>query len=223
MNARLIQHHAAGRSVWVALAAWLALLWGAMGGVEEKFEVLQIGTRTYTNVTVTTKAKDYIFILHAGGMTSIKTAELPLELKQQLGYAVAGASNGGTNNSANWAKQKIAQIGRSPLKELGKQIQQQWRGNAAVGSSANRLFASKFMILMLGIALLVYLFHCYCCMLICVKTGKPPGVLIWIPVLQLYPLIRAAGMSGWWFLGMRAGGQSCGAGTLELQHRQSTR
>jgi hypothetical protein len=52
----------------------------------------------------------------------------------------------------------------------------------------------------LGIALVVYLFHCYCCMLICQKTGNPPGLLVWVPVLQLLPLLRAAGMSGWWFL-----------------------
>jgi uncharacterized membrane protein YhaH (DUF805 family) len=37
-------------------------------------------------------------------------------------------------------------------------------------------------------------------MLICQKTGNPPGVLVWLPVLQLFPLLRAAGMSGWWFL-----------------------
>ena len=37
-------------------------------------------------------------------------------------------------------------------------------------------------------------------MLICRKTGNPPGVLVWVPVLQLFPMLRAAGMSGWWFL-----------------------
>jgi apolipoprotein N-acyltransferase len=36
--------------------------------------------------------------------------------------------------------------------------------------------------------------------LICRKAGHPPGALIWVPVLQLFPLLRAAGMSGWWFL-----------------------
>ena len=64
---------------------------------------------------------------------------------------------------------------------------------------------------MLGIALLIYLFHCYCCMLICRKTGNPPGILVWVPVVQLFPLLRAAGMSGWWFLAfLRAGAEYCG-------------
>jgi apolipoprotein N-acyltransferase len=37
-------------------------------------------------------------------------------------------------------------------------------------------------------------------MLICRKAGNPPGILVWLPVLQSFPLLRAAGMSGWWFL-----------------------
>ena len=51
-----------------------------------------------------------------------------------------------------------------------------------------------------GMVLLFYLFHCYCCMLICRKAGHPPGLLVWLPGLQLIPLLRAAGMSAWWFL-----------------------
>ena len=30
---------------------------------------------------------------------------------------------------------------------------------------------------------------------------NPPGFLIWIPVFQIFPLLRAADMSPWWFLG----------------------
>jgi hypothetical protein len=63
------------------------------------------------------------------------------------------------------------------------------------------LTGAKLFFVALGIALLVYLFYSYCCMLICLKTGNQPGVLVWLPVLQLLPLIRAAGMSGWWLLG----------------------
>jgi hypothetical protein len=36
--------------------------------------------------------------------------------------------------------------------------------------------------------------------LICRKTGNPPGILVWLPVVQLLPLLRAASMSAWWFL-----------------------
>ena len=180
-----------------ALAALLVLLPGIVtAAAEEKFDLLQIGTRTYTNVTVTTKAKNYIFLLHAGGMTSIKTAELPLETKQQLGYAPAGAAGAATNTAVVWAKRELAKINVLP----SRQLNQKQGGKPSWGLYATKLLASKAVFVVLGIALVIYLLHCYCCMLICLKTGNPPGVLVWLPVLQLIPLLRAAGMSGWWFL-----------------------
>jgi len=47
---------------------------------------------------------------------------------------------------------------------------------------------------------LLYLLISYCGWLICQKTGHPAGVLVWIPVLQLIPLLRAAGMSPAWLV-----------------------
>jgi hypothetical protein len=180
-----------------ALAALLILLPVVVAaGEEERFDLLQIGTQTYTNVTVTTKAENYIFIVHKGGMTSIKTAELSLEIKQQLGYAAAGASNPDTNTAAVWAKREFAKINVPSFKQLTQKVD----GKPSWQLLAKSLLASKVLYAALGIMLLFYLFHCYCCMLICHKTGNPPGFLVWVPVVQLFPLLRAAGMSGWWFL-----------------------
>src|SRR2546429_8171472 len=53
---------------------------------DDSFSLLQIGTTTYTNVTVTTKAKKYIFITHSTGMANILVADLPPDVKQSLGY-----------------------------------------------------------------------------------------------------------------------------------------
>jgi len=36
---------------------------------------------------VTTKAKNYIFIMHSDGMTNFKITELPPELRSKLGYS----------------------------------------------------------------------------------------------------------------------------------------
>lgn len=178
------------------MATLLILLPGtATAAEEDRFEVLQIGTRTYTNVTVTTKAKSYIFIVHKGGMTSIKTAELSLALRQQLGYAEIGPKVA-TNNAAVWAKRELAKISVPSFKQLS----QKWHAQPPAGLAAMGLTGPKLIFAVLGIALLLYLFYCYCCMLICHKTGNPPGVLVWLPVVQLFPLLRAAGMSGWWFL-----------------------
>jgi hypothetical protein len=193
-----MQQCAAGGLIPMTLAGWLIFASGAMAAVEESFPVLQIGARMYTNVTVTTKAKNYVFILHAGGMASVKPAELPLEVQQELGYAPRKPA---TNTAAAWAKKEIAKINNVPqIKELGRQLGPRWSAQRHPGLSAIRLLGPTLIFAALGIALLLYLFQCYCYMLICQKTGNPPGILIWLPVLQIFPLLRAAGMSGWWFL-----------------------
>jgi hypothetical protein len=185
----------------MVLAAGLILLSGTLGATEDTYPVLQVGAMMYTNVTVTTKTKKHIFIAHNGGMTSIKIAELPLAVQEELGYATAGGSKGGTNTAAAWAKREIAKVSVPQVMELGKQLEQKWRGKSAAKPSIMGLAGSTLMLAVLGIALAIYLFHCYCCMLICRKTGKPAGILVWVPLVQLLPLLRAAGMSGWWFLG----------------------
>ena len=204
MNVYRIRHYAAGRLTWLALAVLLIMHSGRVGAVEEKFDVLQIGTQTYTNVTVTTKAKNYIFILHATGMASIKVKQLPSELQEKLGYAAATAPKAATNTAAVWVKKELARIDVPQVENLAKQLEQKWRGQTAARLSAMGLIGPKLNWTVLGIALLLYLllylFHCYCCMLICRKTGKSPGILVWLPLLKLIPMLRTAGMSGWWFL-----------------------
>jgi hypothetical protein len=201
MNAYRIHDCVTGRLLCLALAGWLLPSLAAAPTAEEKFEVLQIGTRAYTNVTVTTKAKNYIFILHTSGMTSIKLSEIPPDLQEKLGYASAAAPKPPTNSAAAWVKKGMAQMDMPQLQNLKKQLGGTWHGKPGAGLSLMGLIGPKLIFALLGVACLFYLFHCYCCMLICRKTGNPGGALIWIPGLQLFPLLRAAGMSGWWFLG----------------------
>ena len=53
------------------------------------------------------------------------------------------------------------------------------------------------LLFILAIVLAIYVFSCYCCKRICEKCGKTPGVLIWIPIVQLIPLLEVAGMATW--------------------------
>jgi hypothetical protein len=169
---------------------------------EETFPLFQVGTRTYTNVTVTTKAKKYIFILHSSGMANIKVADLPPELLSKLGYAapdekttkVSGA------NLAAWTKQQMSSLNVPQVRAAEKQLEDTWRARAGTDLSSLKSADPKFLITVLGGALLLYLFTCYCYKLICEKTGNKPGVLIWLPLLQVFPLLRAASMSPLWVL-----------------------
>jgi hypothetical protein len=176
----------------LTMAAGLILFAPSAGAIEESFPVLETQSGTYSNVTVTTKSKTYIFIHHATGMTSVKVGALPLEVQQQLGYAEA-ANNGGRLNVV-LARQLTPEV-----KAKIKPIEDTWRAGMTQGReqfSANPALAYG---LLAGV-LLFYLFFCYCCHLICMKAKKPGGFLVWLPILQMIPLFRAAGMSGWWFL-----------------------
>jgi len=175
-----------------------AIMPGTAGAVsEETFDVLQIGTATYRNVTVTTKAKNYIFIMHSTGMGNFKVADLAPELRHKLGYSDTPESKKGNGAAAlsNLAKQSIAKIGLPDMKQMGNQ----WRAHGPASLATITLTPNLIMAAACGLAFL-YLLVSYCGMLICQKAGKPATALIWIPLLQLIPLLRAANMSPAWLL-----------------------
>lgn len=66
-------------------------------------------------------------------------------------------------------------------------------GNDAVATGVSLVA----MLIVFAVVLAVYLFTCYCCKRICEKCGKDPGILIWIPIVQLVPLLQLAGMAVW--------------------------
>lgn len=185
------------------------LLWGAMGAalacpplgwaLEDTFPLLEIGTRTYTNVTVTTKAPNYIFILYAGGMTNIKVKDLPPDLLVRLGYA-APKPSASPSNATTWAKQAVAKIDAPQIKRVEERIHDVWRERVPTRLPQFTAANSWLWISVVVGGLLAWLFFCQCCTLICRKAGHPPNMLICLPFFQQIPLFQAAGMSAWWSL-----------------------
>jgi hypothetical protein len=184
-----------GVSGWVM---WLRVLLFAFCGptvttaVEQTFATFQVGSHVYTNVTVTTKARNYIFILHSTGMENIKVADLSDDVRTQLGY-VPEVPKG--QKASNWAKGKMAEMHIGEVKAAELNVQKKWREQSAVALEKVRALDRKLCGAIMGGLLLMYLFYSYCCMLICQKTGQESGMLVWFPVLQLFPLLEAAGMS----------------------------
>src|SRR4029077_17045262 len=164
----IMNEHKMYRGNWTFLAVLLVtFLVRSAFAVEETFPTLQVGTHVYTNVTVTTKAKNYIFILHSTGMENIRVADLPEETRLQLGY-VPELTKG--QKASNWAKDKmsdlhISQVNAADLKDLSK-----WKEQSAVVLEKARAIDNKLCGAIMGGALLIYLFWCYCCILICQKA-----------------------------------------------------
>jgi hypothetical protein len=189
--------------LWGLLWAWVGGWWAeppaACAASEDTFDVLQIGPHTYRKVTVTTKSTNYVFILHAEGMTNLKVSELSPELRQKLGYQQS-APAAATNTAALWAKQTLAKLDQPQLLSVGEKVRQAWRSSPLAARVQLPPLTPQVIGIFCGVMFALYLFHCYCCALICRKAGKPGGALVWLPLFQIFPLLRAAGMSGWWFL-----------------------
>jgi hypothetical protein len=181
---------------WLALATALAHAAPART-VEETFKVLKTRTGTYTNATVTTKADTYIFVLHSRGMASVKINDLPLDVRQQLGYAAPAPKTGR-------GARGIVTVASRELNSFNQKIQPfeaNWKGRLPAGMLHLKIGSEVFYTL-LAILCFIYFFYCHCCNQICLKAHQPKSLLVWFPGLQFIPLLRAAGMSGWWFLAM---------------------
>src|SRR5262245_37376012 len=81
-----------GRILWAA-SMLLAAAVNSVPTTDATYDVLQIGTRSYTNVTITTKAKDYVFLMHSTGLMNVKVSELPHEVQVDLGYVKPESAN----------------------------------------------------------------------------------------------------------------------------------
>jgi hypothetical protein len=167
---------------------------------EDNFDVLQTATHTYQKVKVTTKAKGYIFIVHSAGMANVKVSELPMDVLEKLGYISHPKVQ--TNSAALWARQTVGRMNSPQIKGMETKLIQAYR-RAAFVAKAHLPPLSRRLIAIGSVTLLVaFLFHSYCCLLICRKIGKEPGVLVWLPLLQVVPMLRAASMSAWWTIAL---------------------
>jgi hypothetical protein len=169
---------------------------------EETFPTLQVGSRVYTNVTVTTKAKNYIFIHHSTGMENIRLADLPEELRNELGYIPELSRK---EKAAAWAKDRLADLKLTDINlrdaNAAHLVQLKLQEQSAIVFEKVRALDRKLCGAIMGGILLIHLLFSYCCLLICQKAKQEPGMLIWVPVLQAFPLLRAARMSPVWFFG----------------------
>src|SRR5436189_5728026 len=145
---------------------------------EQKLEVLQIGTQTYSNVTVTTKAKTYVMFLHSAGVASIKVADLSPDARNQLGY-VEEKPKVRTNSPAIWAKQTLARMDTPQVKEVKRKVEEQWRAYFPNGVPKLPRNDTGTLGIVVGILVLIHLIWSYCYAQICKKAGTQPGVLVW--------------------------------------------
>lgn len=197
-----------GRLLWLLFTLLSTSLFAKPGEIaltdhEQTFPVLETRTGAYTNVTVTKKTRDWIFILHSKGVCNIKASDLSPDARIMLGYDAAA-----TNKEAAAAQQQASDA--KPLVQLTQNLKfskvkdfvDEWRQNQKEKMAEAKSFIAanpKPICIALGGVAGLYIFVAVCFWLICRKTHNAPGPLVWVPILQLIPLLRAANMPRVWF------------------------
>jgi hypothetical protein len=163
---------------------WLSLLVGAVTvcakGEERvsyalgiQLDSLHTPSQTFSNVLVYSRDPQNVFFEHANGVGCAKVTELDHPTLRLLGFTVNVVSSPG--GSSRWAA-------LHPSAWL-----------PAAGDLSPLGMASLGIILILLVGL--YLYSSFLFWLICVKVGGEPGIAVWLPVVQILPLLRAAKMS----------------------------
>ena len=156
---------------------------------------ITINDTTYSNVLVREVQPFSVTIVHAGGLASFNPDKLTHEQKVKLGlYGAAPepptvanlpvlerTSNLLIRIQENYVPTQLQTLTPEVARDFLKENRRVWLP-ALIGG------------------VVFYLFLCLCFGLICAKAGKPSPWLVWIPILQIFPLIRAARMSPVWFI-----------------------
>jgi len=210
-----VEHY---RGVWGSSLLLLLLLLSSkvaaksgdliMGKEEQTFPVLQTKTGAYTNVTVTKKTKEWIFIIHSAGVCNLKVSDLPTDARVTLGYEAppkssAAGNEGGvttaeTSAAESTSKSKLPHIDLAGMKQFAAE----WRQHRKEKESEIKAFVAANAVIVcviLGGVLLLHILVSSLFWMICRKTHNSPGPLVWVPILQLIPLLRAANMPRAWF------------------------
>jgi hypothetical protein len=169
-----------------------------IGQAEPAIPLLQTKTGMYTNVTVTKKTKDWVFIMHATGVCNIKTSDLPPESRVALGYSAVEETEQKPAPKTTSVSQALAPLTHLKFSEV-QVFAKDWRSNGKQKFAELTAGNPTAVYTLLGILGFVYMFISTCFWLICRKTHNAPGPLVWVPILQLIPLLRAANMNRLWF------------------------
>lgn len=182
-------------SRWL-MVALLMLGFAGAGRAEKVLPTLKSGTVVYSNVTVYSQTEHDLYISHAQGLGNVKISTLDDDSLRALGLKEESQPDTvmarGVSQTMDKLKTSFGTIGvnRESLAGMSEKL----KGFQEVKASPQAIGIAA------AIAVFVYLFICFCMKLICHNAGAPAGALVWFPLLQMFPLLRAAKMPAWYFL-----------------------
>jgi hypothetical protein len=160
--------------------------------------LVSIGGNNFSNVVVRDANETSITIVHSRGMASFRTDKLTRADRQQLGLEPPDD----TNAPAPATSERVPLNASNTVAALNERLTNMPVAVPGLDAERAEEFLSEFARysgVAIAAAVALYLFYCFCLLLICRKAGKPAPLLVWIPVAQMFALFRAAKMSPMWF------------------------
>jgi hypothetical protein len=183
-------------ALWAAPVYWMTAASAAPDAIDAHsvsttFETLTIGGQTLRRATVFERTADMVYVKHDGGLLGVRVGELDRETRQLLGYEVVAEAEDRSNRK-----------GRGDLGAQAGELAATMSDWPGLRSELEGSWGAGLGMMILGIAgligLLAHLLISYLLRMICQKAGSTPGPMIWMPFLQVFPLLKAAGMSRRW-------------------------
>jgi len=186
--------------IWSLVALLLAVGLERSSALGEiSIPLLNTVSGEYRNVKIFSRTDTHLSFSHERGTAVIKVAELEKESLTALDQSQAAVQTEAAESSG-----AVVMLKATPTPKPEPAWLTQTKG--AIGKLQSEAAPVQMTRQQLWIALgglvLAWWFFCLCVSLICRKAGRPGGALAWLPILQMIPMFRAAGMSGWWFVAM---------------------
>jgi len=186
--------------LWALVAFVLGLgLNQSLAVGEVMIPLLKTSSGEFKNVKIFSRTGTHLSFSHENGTAVIKVADVESESLAALEQSNAGAAE--PTNQVPGAMVMV-KVQPKPTPDPA------WLAQIKQGFSKLRMESAPLEMtprqgwILLGAIVFAGWFYCLCASLICKKAGRPGGLLVWLPLLQMIPMFRAAKMSGWWFLGM---------------------
>lgn len=179
---------------WPAVVVLACLAVQPLAAVDVKLPSLKIGTDIFTNATVYQMSDTDIFVRHERGFGNAKISSLDDETLILLGLKTLKTEETQASGALSPAAMESV---KATLASVNIKVPSE---KALLEAIAQFKPTPQLIAGVLAGLVICYLFWCLCLKKICVNAGSNPGFLVWIPLLQLLPMVRAARMPTWWFV-----------------------
>lgn len=171
----------------------------AAAGADLHVPFIKSGTVTYSNVTVYGKTDQDLYIHHDQGLGNVKISTLDDESLRALGLkadpsespsTILLARAKGVSETVDHWKTSLGTLNAASVSEWAEKLK----------TAPTLQIPPELLWGIVAGVMVFYLLVCLGLKAICRNAGAPAGLLIFVPVLQLFPLLRAARMPLWSFL-----------------------